>query len=68
MRADEVTTEQVVVDSSGDVWAHQRGVWAYITDRGEFGSWDTHSALPPAFEPYVALNAQAARAIKAHIR
>jgi hypothetical protein len=68
VRADEVATNQVVVDAGGDVWAHQRGAWAYITDCGELGSWDTHSVLPSDFEPYIALSEQAARAIKAHIR
>ncbi|MBM4574913.1 hypothetical protein GS896_25440 [Rhodococcus hoagii] len=67
MRADEVSTGQVVVDSGGDVWAHKRGRWGYINDRGEFSSWDTHSALPSGFEPYVALSEQAARAIKGNI-
>lgn len=63
--AHDTVTSRCYVDNEGSVWAHVHGAWAYLTDGGEFTTWDRKDELSGMYGPYIELDEAASKAIVA---
>lgn len=61
---EEIPTDLVFMDDSGDVWMHSAGLWRYLTDEG-LTLEDGRDELPAEYAPYQQVSEATARTLRA---